>query len=138
VSLVPEGLYDGSQAIYCLGCVQKGDPSRRDGVNCASGPVNRLRFEEARSNHTVPYGTELILRDTRHFVPGYLHLVPPGQKPSAHVYIFDSTSGVGVDDRQETPLCSDGVPEGFSIRVNRTQKNSQLAIERERGKKRME
>jgi len=29
---VPEGLNDSSQAIYCLECVQKGDPSRRDGV----------------------------------------------------------------------------------------------------------
>jgi hypothetical protein len=31
--VVPEeGLNDRSQAIYCLGCVQKGRPSRRDGV----------------------------------------------------------------------------------------------------------
>jgi hypothetical protein len=28
--VVPKGLNDGSQAIYCLGCVQKVDLSRRD------------------------------------------------------------------------------------------------------------
>src|SRR5258708_18632897 len=40
---VPEGLNDGSQAIYCLECVQKGDPSRRDGMSRASRCVYRPR-----------------------------------------------------------------------------------------------
>ena len=40
---VPEGLNDRSQAIYCLECVQKGDPSRRDGMSRASRCVHRPR-----------------------------------------------------------------------------------------------
>jgi hypothetical protein len=32
---VPEGLDDRSQAIYCLECFQKRDPSRRDGASRA-------------------------------------------------------------------------------------------------------
>jgi hypothetical protein len=34
-------------------------------------------------DHTVPYGTVLSGRFSRHFVPGYDHPVPPGQKPFA-------------------------------------------------------
>ena len=41
-------------------------------MNCLSGAEERL----CRPNHTVPYGTGLVLHFTRHFVPGYLHLVP--------------------------------------------------------------
>ncbi len=33
-----------------------------------------------RTNHTVPYGTDLLgWRSPRHFVPGYDHAVPPGR-----------------------------------------------------------
>ena len=37
-------------------------------------------------DHTVPYGT-VLWRDAfpGHFVPGYDHAVPPGQKPFAHL-----------------------------------------------------
>ena len=55
---VPSGLCDRSQAIYCLECVQKGDPSRRDGVSRATGRVPpQDRRTCSRPNHTVPYGT---------------------------------------------------------------------------------
>ena len=33
------------------------------------------------SPHTVPYGTDSRPRGSRHFVPGYHHLVPPGHNP---------------------------------------------------------
>jgi hypothetical protein len=29
-------------------------------------------------NHTVPYGTDHVRAFSRHFMPGYHHLVPPG------------------------------------------------------------
>jgi hypothetical protein len=45
---VPEGLNDRSQAIYCLECVQKSAPSRRDGMSranrCFHRPRNVRRF----------------------------------------------------------------------------------------------
>ena len=31
-------------------------------------------------DQTVPYGTDLFFVATRHFVPGYLHMVPSGQR----------------------------------------------------------
>ena len=34
------------------------------------------------SHHTVPYGTGSGSALPRHFVPGYYHLVPPGQRPA--------------------------------------------------------
>jgi hypothetical protein len=33
----------------------------------------------AAPDHTVPYGTDHICRVSRHFMPGYHRLVPPGQ-----------------------------------------------------------
>jgi hypothetical protein len=32
------------------------------------------------ANHTVPSGTGLDIPGPRHFMPGYLHIVPPGQR----------------------------------------------------------
>jgi hypothetical protein len=34
--------------------------------------------------HTVPYGTDPGLALSRHFMPGYYHSVPPGQRPTHH------------------------------------------------------
>ena len=39
-----------------------------------------VRPRSGRNNHTVPYGTAPSLIDTRHFVPGYLHVVPSGHE----------------------------------------------------------
>jgi hypothetical protein len=36
--------------------------------------------EAWRPNHTVPSGTGLLGGRSRHFMPGYHHLVPAGQK----------------------------------------------------------
>jgi hypothetical protein len=32
------------------------------------------------TNHTVPSGTDVDIPGPRHFMPGYLHIVPPGQR----------------------------------------------------------
>jgi hypothetical protein len=34
------------------------------------------------TDHTVPYGTGFRVAGSRHFMPGYLHSVPPGQLPA--------------------------------------------------------
>jgi hypothetical protein len=56
--VVPEGPDDGSQAIYCLGCVQKGRPSRRDGVIKSGRTFFLYRAVNTSSSaaHTVPTG----------------------------------------------------------------------------------
>jgi hypothetical protein len=67
---VPEGLNDRSQAIYCLERVQKGDPSRRDGVSRRYPIYSRNgRSTPIGPNHTVPYGTELIFGGYQHPYP---------------------------------------------------------------------
>jgi hypothetical protein len=32
------------------------------------------------ATHTVPSGTDLVCAFSRHFMPGYHHVVPPGQR----------------------------------------------------------
>ena len=60
-------------------------PSRRDGMIL----VDRLSFDLWTTMHRVAQ-LRRSLRDgtffagTRHFVPGYFHLVPPGQKTTPH------------------------------------------------------
>src|SRR5258707_15851174 len=56
---VPEGLNDRSQAIYCLECVQKGAPSRRDGV-IGSDRRATIRGDQSTpgKDQTVAYGTD--------------------------------------------------------------------------------
>jgi hypothetical protein len=41
-----------------------------------------IRDNNPRSptDHTVPYGTGFCMAHSRHFMPGYHHLVPPGQR----------------------------------------------------------
>ena len=36
------------------------------------------RINPDTGNHTVPYGTDHVRAFSRHFMPGYRHLVPPG------------------------------------------------------------
>jgi hypothetical protein len=64
-------------------------------------------------NHTVPTGRNLFVMFTRHFVPGYFHLVPArnasrsdagrasGTKPSTPVYEIDSTPPPGFEHEDE-------------------------------------
>src|SRR5258707_2201025 len=53
---VPEGLNDRSQAIYCLECFQKGDPSRRDGVSRATRYIPAI-VEERPVDPIIPCPT---------------------------------------------------------------------------------
>jgi hypothetical protein len=57
------------------------NPSRR--VQCDRlTPVSDClgpRINSGAANHTVPCGTDHIRVSARHFMPGYDHLVPPGQ-----------------------------------------------------------
>ncbi len=63
---VPEGLNDRSQAIYCLECVQKGAPSRRDGV-IGSDRRATIRCDQSTpgKDQTVAYGTDSRLNLSR-------------------------------------------------------------------------
>jgi hypothetical protein len=83
-AFVPEGLNDRSQAIYCLERVQKGAPSRRDGM---SRPTRCIYAQGIRTSRRpiipFPTGRNLFFVATRHFVPGYLRLVPQGQSPTS-------------------------------------------------------
>ena len=63
-------------------CLVKGrhDPSRRERYD----PWRHALFTSATiaplaTDHTVPYGTGFWVAHSRHFMPGYHHLVPPGQ-----------------------------------------------------------
>jgi hypothetical protein len=81
--VVPKkGLNDGSQAIYCLGCVQKRDPSRRYGMSCARHDAFTAQIEErpTRPDHTVPYGTELLFHANQALRTWLPSLVPSGQQ----------------------------------------------------------
>ncbi len=66
------------------GCPKK-DPSRRDGLIRADRPrtmatniIQPMKDPLGTSSYR-PYGTGPFWRFPRHFVPGYLHSVPPGQ-----------------------------------------------------------
>jgi hypothetical protein len=60
------------------------------------------RRPSCRSDHTVPYRTELVFPVTRHFVPGYLYLVPAGQTIALHDY-SSTTSVRGDEHATENP-----------------------------------
>ena len=69
----------------CLGCVQKGRPSCRDGV-IKSGRTFFLHWAVNTSSnpaHTVPTGRIFFSRIPGTKVPGYHHSVPPGRSPTA-------------------------------------------------------
>ena len=55
-----------------------GSPARRaryDGFGRTCERWTKL----TTGDHTVPYGTDHLCPSSRHFMPGYLHSVPPGQ-----------------------------------------------------------
>ena len=72
---VPEGLNDSSQAIYCLECVQRGDPSRRDGVIGSEKGVPRLErlFNWGRDQIRLGGDGFSIGRVPGNELPGYDH-----------------------------------------------------------------
>jgi len=54
----------------------------RDGCGIGTSLINvNSDRGSGFSNHTVAHGTDLAGSTTRHFMPGYHHLVPPGQEP---------------------------------------------------------
>ena len=62
------------------GSVAPRSPSRRvrrDGLARASYRLGRWTPPGA-TDHTVPYGTDHVCHVSRHFMPGYLHVVPSG------------------------------------------------------------
>src|ERR1700751_2147478 len=82
---VPEGLYDGSLGRSAWKRDISTVPSPR--VRCNRVMVVAIQTKKTFSkrryeHHTVPKGRAPFLRYSRHFVPGYLHKVPPGQNPS--------------------------------------------------------
>jgi hypothetical protein len=84
-----KGLNDRSQAIYCLECVQRGDPSRRDGV------IGSDRRATIRTINQLGWGSDRTLRDgfsigrvPGNELPGYDHLVPSGQQTIGTCLLF--------------------------------------------------
>jgi hypothetical protein len=73
---VPEGQHDSSQARSAWVAMQRETPSRRDGRSLVS-PRDICRRTNIGS--IVPLGRGYFRRDSRHFVPGYYRVVPPGQ-----------------------------------------------------------
>jgi len=86
---VLEGLNEGSLARSAWKRRISTIPSRKvrfDRVIVAAFKT-RKRFSDRRDeHHTVPTGRTLFLLYSRHFVPGYLHKVPPGQNRSSLHY----------------------------------------------------
>jgi len=61
--------------------LERGVPSRRDGVIFILGCIHYLRFSDVadRLNHTVPLGRVAFFTHPGSKLPGYDHLVPTGQ-----------------------------------------------------------
>ncbi|HXM04865.1 MAG TPA: hypothetical protein VN939_19780 [Chthoniobacterales bacterium] len=61
------------------------DPSRRERCECGQHRsfIAQDKMTSLPTDHTVPYGTESLFLVSRHYVPGYLHGVPSGQKTLA-------------------------------------------------------
>src|ERR1700752_5012321 len=80
--IVPAGPYEGSPARSAWKRGVSTVPSRR--VRCDRAIVaaiqTRTTFSSRRNgHHIVPMGRTPFLLYSRHFVPGYLHKVSPGQ-----------------------------------------------------------
>jgi hypothetical protein len=64
-------------------CLVKGrhGPSRSERCDVWRHGLSTIRDDSPFSptDHTVPYGTGLWMAHSRHSMPGYHHLVPPGQ-----------------------------------------------------------
>ena len=90
---VPEGLIDGSQvqSVWekpAIGNRPVGNDVRSASTDCGffwiQDDAAYKTAQQLNTNQTVPYRTDLISNDSRHFVPGYLQLVPLGR--SAFLY----------------------------------------------------
>ena len=83
------------------------DPSRRVRYDPDPGLINRPnRGTPIGPNHTVPYGTvPVFTRIPGNKLPGYHHLVPPGQSPTA-LMAQDCPTPIAPEIR---PLCSDRI-----------------------------
>jgi hypothetical protein len=64
------------------GSVANENPSRRVRYDRLVRALNSLGHwrKPSATNHAVPYGTDHVCPFPRHFMPGYHHLVPPGQR----------------------------------------------------------
>ena len=80
---VPEGLDEGSLAVYCQGMRLK--KTRPVGYGLSwSTPRSPFKVEERSSGPIIPFPTGRVqfLAFPGSKLPGYLHLVPSGQKLS--------------------------------------------------------
>jgi hypothetical protein len=78
---VPEGMDDGSQAIYRLVCVAKANPSRRARFDLRRPGLSRSKAKGRTqpTDHTVPYGdSSFFERIPGGKLPGNDHPVPTG------------------------------------------------------------
>src|SRR6202043_3967399 len=82
--VVPEGLNEGSQAIYCLETRPIENPSRRARSDPYPGLINRHNGgTPIGPNHTVPSGTAPVFAPIPgNKLPGYHHNVPTRQRHS--------------------------------------------------------
>jgi len=83
---VPEGPYEGSLARSAWKRGISTVPSRRvwgDRAIVAAIQTRKTFSNRRDGHHTVPTGRTPFLPYSRHFVPGYLHKVPPGQNRSS-------------------------------------------------------
>jgi len=83
VTFVPEGRNDGSQAIYCLVCVPRPNPSRRERFDFAApGSATSQSKKDASSQPITPYPTGRFFfeRIPGSKLPGYHRPVPTGQE----------------------------------------------------------
>jgi hypothetical protein len=89
---VPEGLDEGSLARSAWKRGISTVPSRR--VRYDRAIVAAIRIRKTLSYrryelHTVPTGRTPFPLHSRHFVPGYLHRVPPGRNRSSHTFLVE-------------------------------------------------
>jgi hypothetical protein len=92
--VVPEGLDDGSQAIYCLEYAQERRPVPEGRCELGYTTYSPPMVENRPVDPITPFptGRTLFYFGTRHFVPGYLRIVPSGQRTSTPAYEFDARS----------------------------------------------
>jgi len=73
-------------------CLVKGrhDPSRRARCDLWRHALSTIRNDSCLSptDHTVPYGTGFWITRSRHSMPGYHHLVPPGQRYAPRTFFI--------------------------------------------------
>jgi hypothetical protein len=97
------------------------------GIRAPRSPSRRVRHDRlfrasyrlarwttpAAPDHTVPYGTDHICRVSRHFIPGYHRLVPPGQ--------IQARPFVEVREQSEAPAAEPQLPNTPILRATETE-----------------